>query len=129
MELHIRILGYLYIAMGIAAVLAVAIILGAYRGPMGVLHMGSLDGNQTTDDGMIWTVVWVFWLVIAGPCLMAGQGLLGFKPWARPFTMVLSILNLANVPFGTLLSIYSFWACTTPEVEPLFEKKRRGDRY
>jgi hypothetical protein len=125
MELHIRVLGYLHIALGVGAALAVIIILASYGGPMGVLHMGSLDGNQTTVEGTVWTGIWIFLLLIALPCIMAGQGLLRFQPWARPFTMVLSILNLINVPFGTAVAIYGFWAVTAPEVDPLFDERRR----
>jgi hypothetical protein len=41
--------------------------------------------------------------------LMAGWGLLERQPWARTLTIVLGVLHLLNVPFGTALGIYTLW--------------------
>jgi hypothetical protein len=125
MEVHIRILAILHIALAIVSIVAVVVILAAYGGPVGVLHMDSLDGNVTTFEGMVWTAIWIFWLLLAGPCAIAGMGLWRLRPWARPLTLILSIINLVNIPFGTLVAVYGFWAVTAQEVEPLFDAKLR----
>jgi len=59
-------------------------------------------------------------LLLSVPTFMAGTGLLRFKPWARPLAMVVCVLQLANIPFGTILSLYAFWVLMSPESEPLF---------
>ncbi len=41
--------------------------------------------------------------------LMAGWGLLERQPWARMLAIILGVLNLINVPFGTALGIYTLW--------------------
>jgi hypothetical protein len=46
-------------------------------------------------------------LAIAG--LIAGLGLMAFKPWARVLTIVLGCINLIHIPFGTALGIYTLW--------------------
>ena len=48
-------------------------------------------------------------LVLSLPGIIAGVGLLKFRPWARIVTIVLSALNLMNIPFGTILGVYGLW--------------------
>ncbi len=48
------------------------------------------------------------------------MGLLKRQSWARILVLVLGILNLLNVPFGTALGIYSIWTLTNKETEKLF---------
>jgi len=46
-------------------------------------------------------------LAIAG--LIAGLGLMTFKPWARVLAIILGCINLIHIPFGTALGIYTLW--------------------
>ncbi len=41
--------------------------------------------------------------------IVAGYGLLSRQPWARVVTLVLSVLALIKIPFGTALGIYTLW--------------------
>ena len=41
--------------------------------------------------------------------LMAGWGLLERQPWARMLAIILGVLSLLNMPFGTALGIYTLW--------------------
>jgi hypothetical protein len=41
--------------------------------------------------------------------LAAGWGLLERQPWARTLAIVLGILRLLDMPFGTALGIYTLW--------------------
>ena len=56
------------------------------------------------------------------PSLIAGVGLLYFKPWARVLTIILSVIHLFSVPFGTALGIYGLWVLLQRETEPLFRR-------
>ena len=69
----------------------------------------------------IGTVVAGFLALLSIPGLIAGWGLLYFKPWARILTIVLSALHILNVPFGTALSIYGFWVLLSEEGSRLFD--------
>jgi len=61
-----------------------------------------------------------FLLAISLPGLIAGIGMLSFKPWARIIGIVLSAINLINIPFGTILGIYGLWVLLNKETEGLF---------
>ena len=58
--------------------------------------------------------------LLSVPGLAVGIGLVKFKEWARILGLVLSALNLLNVPFGTILGGYGLWVLLNKETEPLF---------
>lgn len=41
--------------------------------------------------------------------IIAGAGLLMAQSWARMLAIVLGIIRLINIPFGTALGIYTLW--------------------
>ena len=59
-------------------------------------------------------------LALSLPGIIAGIGLLKFRPWSRVLTIVLSALNLMNFPFGTILGIYGLWVMLSDEGSRLF---------
>jgi hypothetical protein len=61
-------------------------------------------------------------IVLALPGLIAGWGLLAYKPWARILGLVLSVLNLLNIPVGTALGIYGLWVLFNKDTERLFSR-------
>jgi len=61
-------------------------------------------------------------LAISAPSLIAGVGLLYFKPWARALTIILSVIHLFSVPIGTALGVYGLWVLLQRETEPLFRQ-------
>ena len=65
-------------------------------------------------------------LVLSVPGIIAGVGLLSYQPWARILTIVLSILDLISIPFGTALGIYGLWVLFTTEGARLFEQGGAG---
>ena len=77
---------------------------------------------------------WVPLLAAIGVLLMAcsiagiaaGWGLVQRKPWARTLTIILGILSLPNVPFGTGLGIYTLWVLLPAESEIEYENEARA---
>jgi len=126
MQQHVKILGILHIVFG-----AIGVLLGIG----GLLFFGGIAGivglNETDPDklmaipilGIIGGVVLVTLLLISLPGIIAGYGLINFRPWARILTIVLSALNLLNVPFGTMLGIYGLWVLLSTEGEALFRPR------
>ena len=51
----------------------------------------------------------VFLLVLSAPGILGGYGLLKKYSWARVLVLILGALNLVNVPFETILGVYTFW--------------------
>lgn len=45
--------------------------------------------------------------------IIAGVGLLHYRPWARILTIVLACISLIHLPFGTALGIYTLWVLLT----------------
>jgi hypothetical protein len=59
-------------------------------------------------------------LVFSLPGLIAGVGLLSFRPWARILTIVISVLELPAFPFHTALGVYGLWVLLSVEGTALF---------
>lgn len=62
-------------------------------------------------------MVGVILLVYTAAGLIAGWGLLERRSWGRTLALVMSILSLINIPFGTALGIYTLWVLLPPESE------------
>jgi hypothetical protein len=74
--------------------------------------------------GMIGGFVFLVLMALSLPSVIVGFGLIRFRPWARTLAIVLSVLHLFNVPFGTALGIYGLWALLAPETEMLFRSQQ-----
>jgi hypothetical protein len=126
MASHIKVLGILQIIYGGLGMLAALLVLVFFGGLAGVLG-SSL--TQHGDDalaapilGGIGGIIFVIIAILSLPSLICGIGLLQFKPWARILAIVLSVLHLFSVPFGTALGVYGLWALLSPEAQMLFAR-------
>jgi hypothetical protein len=70
--------------------------------------------------GLIGGMIVMVILTFSVPSIIAGIGLLKRRSWARILAIVLSVLNLINIPFGTLLGIYGLWVLLSRNTAPLF---------
>jgi hypothetical protein len=73
--------------------------------------------------GAIGGFVMIVLLAVSIPGIIAGIGLMKYQSWARILTIVLSILDLVSIPFGTALGIYGLWVLFTAEGARLFEQR------
>jgi hypothetical protein len=124
MESHLRFLGILYILLGVIGgifALLVLIFMGGYSGIALWAERSDLVSGPLVQvmrfSGIFMTTLM---LLLSVPSVMAGMGILKYKPWGRPLAMVVSVLQLANIPLGTIIALYSFWVLMSPESEPLF---------
>jgi hypothetical protein len=117
MDTHIKVLGWLYIVLGVLGILAAVIVFIAVFGG------GLLSGDQEaiTVTAIVGTIVAGIILLLSLPGVIVGAGLLRFRPWARVLALVLGILNLPGFPVGTILGVYSLWALLTEEGARYFE--------
>ncbi len=121
MDTHVKVLGWLYIIFGILGTL-----IGL--GLMTLLGVIGVAGAASDPDawmalpvlGFTGAALGVFMLLISLPGIIAGAGLLKYRPWARILTIVLSALNLMNFPFGTIIGIYGLWVMLSDEGARLF---------
>jgi hypothetical protein len=122
---HVRILAYLHIVFGALGTLAALLVLFVFGGLAGIV--GATNPSDPNAWRIAMPVLGVVGLVISGfvlllslPGVIAGFGLLRFRPWARMLTIVLSALDLPGVPIGTALGVYGLWVLLKPETERLF---------
>lgn len=124
METHVRILGYLHIALGAICALVGVVLLFVFGG------LAAFAGASAASDpdaamaapflGLLGGIFCIFLLVLAFPGVITGIGLLKFRPWARVVGIILSALELINFPFGTAIGIYGLWVLLSTATEPLF---------
>ena len=122
MQTHVKILAVLFIAlsaMGVLAALALIAIFGVSAGILGA--SGDPDAAIALPIiGLTGTALVIFILIVSLPGLIAGWGLLKFRPWARILAIVLCAIHLINIPFGTIMGIYGLWVLLNNETERMF---------
>lgn len=127
MTTHVKVLGVLYIvlsALTLCAALFLGLGIGVATGIVGQTAPPEEAAVALPIIGVAGTAVVVFLLALSLPGLVTGIGLLKFQPWARILGIVLSVINLINIPFGTALGIYGLWVLLNKETEILFGDSR-----
>ena len=122
MATHVRVIASLYLAIG------ALLLLGAVFTPLllsfgaGLLADSQKEGAQegAVVLGFAGIILSAFLFVLAIPFFVAAWGLLKFKPWARILGIVLGVLCLLHIPFGTLLGLYAVIILFRKETEALF---------
>ena len=125
METHVRTLAVLHIVLGSLGLLAAVGLLLLFGGIAGLIHVSdySPDANISIPIlGGIGAVVFFVLVVLSLPGVIAGIGLLEYRPWARILTIVLSVLDLIHVPLGTALGVYGLWVLLSQDSERLFRR-------
>jgi hypothetical protein len=125
---HVRILAYLRIgfgALGLFGALVVLLIFGGAAGVLGLINPHDADAWRVAIPiiGIVGTAIVTLILLLSIPGLIAGLGLLKLRPWARTLTIVLSVLDLLQFPFGTALGVYGLWVLLKPGNERLFAQR------
>jgi hypothetical protein len=116
MEKHVTVLGVLYIAFSALGILAAIIVFTAIVGG-GIL---SQDSEAMAITAIVGPVIAFFLLIVSAPGFVGGIFLLRLRPWARILILILGFLNLLNIPFGTILGIYTIWVLLKNETIQLF---------
>lgn len=126
MASHVRVLAVLNMVLGGLGVLFAMLFFAG--GALLPAILSQIDAGSEIPVAVIQVVVTIvvgIVLVLSLPGLIVGFGLWNLRPWARVMGIVLSALNLLNVPFGTVLSLYGFWVLLKPETELLFQQPAR----
>jgi len=120
---HVRVVAILRIVFGALGLLVAAGALALFGGLAGLAGMageGSSVSIAVPILGGIGGVAFLIIAVLSLPGLIAGLGLLRYRSWARILTLILSAIDLLNVPFGTALGLYSLWVLLSTEGSRLF---------
>lgn len=119
-EKHTRILAILWLVISI---------LGLARG-FGIFFGGSIAMHFVPFPmrAFIWPIagaIGVFLLASSVAGFFAGWGLLNYRPWARMLTLILGVISLIHIPFGTALGIYTLWVLLPAESEQEYRRLAR----
>lgn len=118
--LHVQLLGRLHVVAGWLAALAAAslvllaigaVSLTAHAGPEVAASLAAAIFFASAAIAVVW----------GGVLLLVGWALPQHQPWARPAALVLAIVNIFVIPFGTALSVYAFWVLLQEAGKRLFE--------
>ncbi len=116
MKQHVTIVGALNIGLGALGLLTAFIVFAAVVG--GGFISGDSEAIRITL--LVGSLVGGLLAVLSIPAIVAGIGVLRYQNWARIMTLILSAFNLFNIPIGTAVAIYTFWALMQDETVAMF---------
>lgn len=116
MERHISVVGALHIGFSILGILIGIIVFVILIG----VGMIARDHDAMLILSIISISVLSLLLILSIPGIIGGIGILKRKEWARVLVLILSAINLLNLPIGTAIGVYSIWALIQDETIQLF---------
>jgi hypothetical protein len=124
MSTHVKVIAALLLIWG-GFLLLISAFAGALMGTLasfvGATHEeGAAVG--ATVLGLTGAALTTLAIAFALPHLIAGWGLLKFKPWSRILAIVLAAIALIQIPFGTLFGIYALVILFRKDTEALFQR-------
>src|SRR6476659_460905 len=124
MATHVKVLGVVFIVLGALGILAAFVVASVFS-VAGIATAAAGAGDDSAIAlpiiGLAGTALSVFLVAMSVPGFVAGIGLLNFKPWARPLAIVLSALNLINLPLGTIAGAYGLYVLLSEDGARLFK--------
>lgn len=123
MSRHLDLLGLLYVvAGGLSGIVAVVLAsLGAGALSIDAPLSGGSGAWAARVAGAVFLVLSALLAVWSGVNAWVGRSLRRRRHWARPTALVLAVLTLFILPFGTALGIYTLWVLLGNEVRQAFE--------
>ncbi len=116
MEKHVTIVAIINLAFGciklFLGLFAFVIIAG------GGLFSGDITAIAITSSVAI--VIAAFFIILAVPEIIAAFGLFKYRTWARILTLIIAVIDLLQVPIGTLIGIYELWVMLDDRTTALF---------
>ncbi len=124
MDLHVKVLAAFHLILGVLGLMGSLMVAVVFGGAAGIINMAAPDDPNAwlavPVVGLVGSILVMLIFTLSVPGIIAGIGLLKRRPWARILTIVLSVLNLVIIPFGTLLGIYGLWVLLSRNTAPLF---------
>jgi hypothetical protein len=109
MKTHIQIVAALHIAFGVLSLLgAIGIFLA--MGMAGGIVISQGEQQAAGIIAIVAVALGGFLALLSLPGIIGGWGLYAGRSWGRVVVLVLGALHLLNVPIGTALGVYTFWA-------------------
>ncbi len=122
MEKQIRLLGILYIIYNMISLMLALVVKLTFLG-VGVFLEAVAEGFPPLPLGDLSRAGWLLGgalLLSSLPGVIAGMGLLKFKPWSRILALIVAVFMLFGFPFGTALAVYAFFILLSRESDKYF---------
>jgi len=122
MDTHVKVLGALQVAFGAIGVMLALLMIFVFGGAAGIVGAsGDPEAAIAVPIiGLTGTALVVLLLLTSLPGVVIGIGLLRLRPWSRIAGIVISIIALMMVPFGTIVGAYGLWVLFSKDTERLF---------
>lgn len=119
MEKHLTLVAVLNIGFGLLGLAVSAVVFFV------LVAAGYLSGEPeaVAVTSLVGTVIAFFLGLKAVPKIVAGFGLLKRKAWSRVLIMIIACLDLLEIPFGTVVGVYSLWVMLNEETVKLLNGK------
>jgi hypothetical protein len=126
MDTHVKVVGALNVVLGAFGLLIAAAMMLLFGGATWLVDAAASPEAATAMPilGLTGAALSTFLLMLTLPALVTGIGLLQRRSWARIAGIVVSLLNLFNFPFGTLLGVYGLWVLFAKDTEQVFTGHR-----
>ena len=128
MDTHVKVLGSLQIALGAMVLFGALVLVFVFGGVTTAMSAsGDPDARVALPIIGVTGMALVTCLAAVGvPSVIIGIGLIRLRPWARIAGMVISILSLMMIPFGTIVGVYGLWVLFSKDTERLFTSPAPG---
>jgi hypothetical protein len=123
---HTHLLGILWIAYSARSLIGGVILMIIARTIFGRMGLPSMPGGPPMFIRPLLSAIAVVLLVKAALGIAAGLGLLQRQDWGRILAIVLGVISLINIPFGTALGIYTLWVLVSPGADKEYEALARS---
>jgi hypothetical protein len=122
MDTHVKVVGALNVVLGAFGLVIAAAMMLIFGGATWLAGAAAGPDAATAVPilGLTGAALSTFLLMLSLPALVTGIGLLQRRSWARIAGIVISLLNLFNFPFGTLLGVYGLWVLFAKDTERVF---------
>lgn len=122
MDTHVKVLAALQVAFGALGLLFAVLLVFVFGGAAGIVGAsGDPDASIAVPIiGLTGMALVGFLVVTSLPSVIIGIGLLKMRPWARIAGIVISIILLVMIPFGTIVGAYGLWVLFSKDTERLF---------
>ncbi len=125
MQVHVKVLGAIFIALSSLGLLVALFFMFGF-GALGLAGAAASDPDAAVAlpfFGIVGAFLTGFMVLVSLPGLLAGIGLLQFRPWGRILGIIVSALSLLGFPWFTLLGAYGLWVLLSKDTEQLFQSR------